>query len=86
VSYVLPVSFLDAANGAARTVTFSDGTTLQVNAPEGAEDRQMLRLKEQGMPGYESGPPGDGYVELHVEPHPFFERRDDNIHVEVPVT
>jgi DnaJ-class molecular chaperone len=86
VSYVLPVSFLDAANGAVRTVTLPDGKTLQVNVPEGAEDRQMLRLKGQGMPGYGGAPPGDAYVELHVEPHPFFERRDDNIHVEVPVT
>jgi len=32
------------------------------------------------------GPPGDAYVELHVEPHRFFDRKDDNIHVEVPVT
>jgi DnaJ-class molecular chaperone len=46
----------------------------------------MLRLKEQGMPGFGGGPAGDAYVELHVEPHPFFHRKDDNIHVEVPVT
>ena len=63
-----------------------EGKTLQVTVPEGAEDRQMLRLKEQGMPGYGGGPPGDAYVELHVQPHPFFRRKDDNIHVEVPVT
>jgi DnaJ-class molecular chaperone len=56
-----------------------------VTVPEGAEDRQMLRLKEQGMPGYGGGPPGDAYVELHIEPHPFFHRKDDNVHVEVPV-
>ena len=38
------------------------------------------------MPGFGDGPAGDAYVELHVEPHPFFHRKDDNIHVEVPVT
>ena len=54
--------------------------------PEGAEDRQMLRLKEQGLPGFDGGPAGDAYVELHVEPDAFFNRKDDNIHVEVPVT
>jgi DnaJ-class molecular chaperone len=86
MSYILPVAFLDAANGAARTITLPDGKSLQVTVPEGAEDRQMLRLKEQGMPGFGGGPPGDAYVELHVEPHPFFRRKDDNIHVEVPVT
>jgi len=86
VSYVLPVGFLDVANGATRTITLPEGKTLQVTIPEGAEDRQMLRLKGQGMPGFGGGPAGDAYVELHVEPHPFFLRKDDNIHVEVPVT
>jgi len=86
VSYALPVPFLDAANGAARTITLADGKTLQVSIPEGAEDRQMLRLKGQGMPGYGGGPMGDAYVELHIEPHAFFHRKDDNIHVDVPVT
>ena len=86
VSYVLPVAFLDAASGATRSITLPDGKILQVTVPEGAEDRQMLRLKEQGMPGFGGGPPGDAYVELHVDPHPFFHRKDDNIHVEVPVT
>ncbi|MBC7739009.1 MAG: J domain-containing protein [Candidatus Saccharibacteria bacterium] len=86
VSYTLSVSFLDAANGVSQTITLPDGKTLQVAIPEGAEATQMLRLKGQGMPGYDGGPPGDAYVELQVEPHAFFHRRDDNIHVEVPVT
>ncbi len=86
VSYALPVAFLDAANGVARTITLQDGKTLAVTIPEGAEDRQMLRLVGQGMPGFGGGPPGDAYVELHIEPHAFFERKDDNIHVALPVT
>jgi len=86
VTYVLPVGFLDVANGATRTITLPEGKTLEVTIPEGAEDLQMLRLKEQGMSGFGGGPPGDAYVELHAEPHPFFRRKDDNIHVEVPVT
>ena len=83
---MLPVGFLEVANGAVRTITLPEGKTLQVTIPEGAEDRQMLRLKGQGMPGFGGGPPGDAYVELHVDPHPFFRRKDDNIHVDVPVT
>ena len=86
VSYVLPVGFLEAVNGATRTITLPEGRTLQVTIPEGAEDRQMLRLKGQGMPGFGGGPAGDAYVELHVEPHRFFRRKDNNIHVDMPVT
>lgn len=83
---MLPVDFLDAATGATRTITLPEGKTLQVKIPEGADDRQMLRLKGQGMPGFGGGPPGDAFVELHLEPHPFFHRKDDNIHIELPVT
>ena len=85
-SYVLPISFLEAANGAQRTINFPDGKSLKVTIPEGAEDRQMLRLKGQGMPGFGGGPAGDAYVELHVEPHAFFKRKDNNIHLVVPVS
>ncbi|GEO84017.1 MULTISPECIES: DnaJ C-terminal domain-containing protein [Alphaproteobacteria] len=86
VNYVLPIGFIDAVNGAVKTITLPEGKTLQVTIPEGADDRQTLRLKGQGMPGFGGGPAGDAFVELHVEPHPFFHRKDDNIHVEVPVT
>jgi DnaJ-class molecular chaperone len=85
-NYVLRVGFLEVANGAGQPITLPDGKTLQVTIPEGAEDRQMLRLKGQGMPGFGGGPAGDAYVELHVEPHPFFHRKDDNIHVDLPIT
>lgn len=86
VNYVLPVDFLDVAKGATKTITLPDARTLQVTIPEGAKDRQILRLKGQGMPGFGGGPPGDAYVELRVSPHRFFRRKDSNIHVEIPVT
>ena len=31
-------------------------------------------------------PPGDAYVELHVQPHAYFERKDHNIHMDLPVS
>ena len=34
VSYELPVAFLDAANGATRTITLPEGKTLQVTFPK----------------------------------------------------
>lgn len=86
VTFTLRCPFLDAANGAKRRVTLGDGKTLDITIPKGARDRQTLRLKGQGMPGIGGGPPGDAFIEIHVEPHAFFERKDDNIHIELPVT
>src|SRR6266851_3759448 len=72
VTYSLRVPFLVAARGGKQRVNLPDGKT--------------LRLKGQGMPGAKGRPPGDAYVEIHVEPHAFFEPRDNDIHVELPVT
>jgi DnaJ-class molecular chaperone len=86
VSYTLPVDFLEAARGAKKRVTMGDGRTFDLTIPPGVHDRQTLRLKGQGMPGFEGGEPGDAYVELHVQPHPYFERKDQNIHMDLPVS
>jgi len=86
VTYTLRCAFLDAVNGARRRVTLSDGKTLDVDIPAGTSDRQTLRLKGQGMPGIGGGETGDAYIEIHIEPHAFFTRKDEDIHVELPVT
>jgi DnaJ-class molecular chaperone len=86
VSYSLPIDFVEAAKGAKKRVTVGDGRTLDLTIPPGVHDRQTLRLKGQGMPGFEGGPPGDAYVEVHIQPHALFERKDHNIHLELPVS
>lgn len=85
VSYSLRVDFLDAARGAKKRVTF-DGRTLDVTIPPGVRDRQTLRLKGQGLPGFEGGSAGDAYVEIQIQPHALFERKDHDIHIELPVS
>ena len=86
VSYTVPISFLEAAKGAKKRIKLADGKTLDVRIPPGTEDRQTLRLKGQGMPGVGGGPAGDALVEAHIQPHAFFERKGNNVHVELPVT
>ena len=86
VTYSLRIPFLVAARGGKQRVNLPGGKTLDIDIPEGATDGQTLRLKGQGMPGRDGRPPGDAYVELHVDPHAFFEPRDNDIHVELPVT
>ncbi|MCW5746466.1 MAG: J domain-containing protein [Alphaproteobacteria bacterium] len=86
LSFTLSVPFLIAARGGRQRVGLPDGRSLEIDIPEGAVDRQTLRLKGQGLPDPDGGPPGDAYVELHIEPHAFFERRDSNVHMELPVT
>lgn len=86
LSYSLEVAFLDAANGAVKTVTMQDGRTLNLTIPAGVRDRQMLRLRGQGLPGYGGGPNGDAYVEIHVPTHPVFTRKDSDVFIDLPIS
>ena len=84
--YELSVPFLDAVNGALRTITLPQGGTLDVTIPAGVEDGQALRLKGKGAPAPGEGPPGDALVQIVVEPHRFFTREGEDIRVELPIT
>ncbi len=84
--YELHVAFLDAVNGATRTITLPQGGTLDVTIPAGVEDGQTLRLRGKGAPSPGEGPPGDALVQIVVEPHPFFTREGDDIRVELTIT
>lgn len=86
VTYTLEVPFLDAARGARKRLTLPDGRTLDVNIPAGTHDRQMLRLKGQGSPGIGGGPAGDAYIEIHVAPDAHFRSKDNDVHLDLPVT
>ncbi len=82
----LNIDFLDAVNGATRRVTLPDGRWLDIAIPAGIEDGQTLRLPGKGQGAPSEGQAGDALVELGVKPHRFFERRGDDIHVELPIT
>ena len=85
VAYTLSAGFVEAALGGRKRLTLPDGKVLDVTLPPGTEDRQTLRLKGQGGLGIGGGPPGDAYVQVHIEPHPFFTRKDAHVHLELPV-
>ncbi|QDQ12738.1 molecular chaperone DnaJ [Streptomyces spectabilis] len=60
--------------------------TMQVRIPAGVSDGQRIRLRGKGAPGERGGPAGDLYVVVHVDAHPVFGRKGENLTVTVPVT
>jgi molecular chaperone DnaJ len=60
--------------------------TLDVRIPPGAKTGSRVRVAGRGNAGTHGGPPGDLYIVMNVAPHPFFERRGDDLYTVVPVT
>ncbi len=82
----LKIGFLDAARGCKRRLTMPDGKQLDVTIPPGLGDGQQIRLRHQGDAGRNNGEAGDALIEVTVEPHAFFTRQGDDLHLELPVT
>jgi DnaJ-class molecular chaperone len=82
----LEVDFLMAARGGKQRLRLSNGRTLEVDVPPGTRDGQVLRLKGQGGRAPENGEPGDALIEIAIRPHPHFERKGQDIHLDLPIT
>ncbi len=57
---------------------------LEVKIPPGVSSGSRVRIAGKGQPGY-GGANGNLYLVISVKPHRSFERRGDNLHVDVPV-
>jgi molecular chaperone DnaJ len=58
---------------------------LTVTIPPGVDDSTQIRLAGEGRMGERGGPPGNLYVALEVRPHPVFQRKGDDILVELQI-
>ena len=64
----------------------SKSDVVEVRIPPGAQSGSRLRVPGKGNAGRSGGPAGDLYITIRVNPHPFFVRDGDDIHIRVPVT
>jgi len=60
--------------------------TLSVKIPAGVDEGDRVRLSSEGEPGVNGGPAGDLYVQVHIKPHPVFQRDHDDLHCEMPIS
>ena len=79
----LEIDLEEAIHGGKKRIAFSDGRTIDVTIPKGAEEGQTLRLKGQGSPG--RGGPGDAFIELIIRPHPLYRREGAALVMDLPV-
>jgi len=80
----LDIDLVDAIRGGKQRIAFTDGRTIDVTIPKGAQTGQTLRLKGQGSPGRSGA--GDAFIEITVKPHALYRREDDALVMDLPVT
>ena len=59
---------------------------IMVTIPSGVENGKRVSIPRQGDAGPSGGPPGDLFVFIHVKPHEFFERQDEDLYCAVPIS
>jgi molecular chaperone DnaJ len=59
--------------------------TINVKIPAGVDEGTQIRLSGEGGPGEDGGPPGNLYVVISVRKHQYFQRRGDDILLELEV-
>jgi curved DNA-binding protein len=59
---------------------------IQVKIPKGVKDGSRIRLKGQGGPGFNGGPPGDLYFKINIAPHAVFSLEGTDIKTTISLT
>ncbi len=59
---------------------------LEVKIPQGVTDGSRVRVRGEGNPGVMRGAPGDLYLVVTVRPHERFQRKGDDLYVDIPVS
>ena len=59
-------------------------TNITTRVPAGIKDGAKIKIKGRGAPGAAGA--GDLYVLIHVTLHAIFSRKDENIHLTLPIT
>lgn len=87
----ISVTFAESIRGAEKELLLqrpgdNASKPIRVRIPPGVSDGGKLRLKEQGAHGVDGGPAGDLLLSVTVEPHPYFRREGQDLHLNLPIT
>jgi molecular chaperone DnaJ len=64
----------------------TENKTVEVKVPPGVDNGTQLRIRNEGDIGVNKGPNGDLYIDISVKDHPLFQREDENLICEIPIS
>lgn len=83
----LQLSLEDAYSGTLRKIEIS-GTSrglrrLEVSIPAGVREGNKIKIRNEGKPGKNGGPPGDLFLKVKFKEHPLYQIENDDVHSEL---
>ncbi|MCB0394380.1 MAG: DnaJ domain-containing protein [Bdellovibrionales bacterium] len=91
--YQLNLEYEDLAEGCEKNVSFmrvrngkETSAKLNVKIPPGVSSGQRLRLKGEGDESRDGGNNGDLIVVISIQPHAVFTKKENDVHMDLPVT
>jgi curved DNA-binding protein len=83
------ISLEEAYSGVVKEINLghapSGRQTLKVKIPAGVKSGQKIRLTGKGEAAVANGPAGDLYITIHVDKHPWFDVKEHDIYISLPV-
>lgn len=91
--YTLNLTLEESALGCEKVISFirqkagkDETAKLSVKVPARVKEGQRLKLSGEGDSPAPGVPPGDLFVIINIQPHPLFERKDDDLLITVPIS
>lgn len=78
------ITLEEAYHGTSRILNLNH-KKIRIRLKPGITDGQVLRIKGKGAPGINGSPAGDLYLNVQVKKHHTFERKGNDLHVDVPI-
>ena len=92
VEHEIELTLEDVSSGVTRRLEFQRGNgpsrSVDVRIPAGVAEGSRVRVAGEGEPGRNGAPAGDLFLRVRLAPHPVFERKGQDLYVNVgvPVT
>ncbi|MEO6908633.1 MAG: DnaJ C-terminal domain-containing protein [Abditibacteriaceae bacterium] len=95
VEQPVTITLGESVHGATRTFQFALQNAhggqafprkVTVKIPAGVRDGSIVRARGHGVPGPGGGANGDLLLRIHLQAHPFWARKGDDLHCELPIS
>ena len=85
IEYKVAISLEEAFSGCIRKIQMQAEDPMEIKIPPGVKTGSRVRIHGEGRPSPTGGPRGDLYLVVKVQAHKTFDRKGNNLHINVNI-